>query len=435
VSFDENLDMRLAYLLSEYPTLGHTYMLREVRQLRELGWEIQTISIRKPTRTVDDLSSAELDEFNRTWYILGGGPMQFVEAHLATLLGHPLRYCRGLATALQFGSFNPRRSAFAIAYFLEAVCVGHRLRKGGINYLHTHFATTVAFILTHIFDVGLSMTIHGPVEFDDAVGFALRAKVEAAQIVCAISYSARSQVMRWSSPADWRKLELTPLGIDVSNWPVGNFREHPRPFDLISVGRLVGVKGYPLLLEAMAKLREKGRDVRLTLVGEGPDGRDLEEQARRLGIAGRVVFAGLQNQDQLRQSYANSDLCVLTSFAEGVPVVLMEAMATGVPCVAPRIAGIPELIRHGVDGLLFTPSDLQGLTLSIEQIMDAPELRRIMSRSSREQVAEKYDLCKNILHLSKVFSRWMSLKSNAADFSPAAQTHRFLASYLRRTNR
>lgn len=427
--------MKLAYLLSEYPTLGHTYMLREVRQLRELGWEIQTISIRRPTHQGNHLSSAELGEYNRTWYILSGGPVLFLRAHLATLWGRPIRYCRGLTKALQFGRFNPRRSAFALAYFLEAVCVGHLMRKDGIKYVHTHFATTVAFILGNIFDLRVSMTIHGPAEFDDAVGFALREKVAAAQVVCAISYFARSQVMRWSSPDDWHKLELTPLGVDVSTWPVSNFREHPRTFELISVGRLVGVKGYHLLLEAIAKLCERGRDVRLTLVGHGPDRKELEEQAQRLGIAGRVVFAGEKNQDQLRQSYANSDLCILSSFAEGVPVVLIEAMATGVPCVAPRIAGIPELIRHGVDGLLFTPSNLAELTLSIEQILDAPELRRKMSKSSREKISERYDLRKNALHLSDVFRKWMSLKTDVSGHSPIAQTHKFLASYVPRANR
>ncbi len=427
--FDEDLDMKLAYLLSEYPTLGHTYMLREVRQLRELGWEIQTISIRRPTRDSNQLSPAELDEFHSTWYILGGGPILFLKAHLATFWGRPLRYCCGLAKALQFGGLNPRRCAYAVAYFLEAVCVGHRLRRDGIDFVHTHFATTVAFILSHIFDVGVSMTIHGPVEFDDPVGFALREKVEAAQSVCAISYFARSQVMRWSNPADWNKLEVMPLGVDVSNWPIGNFREDPTPFELISVGRLDGVKGYPVLLEALAMLCEKGRDVRLTVVGEGPDGANLKAQARRLGITGRVVFSGTKNQDQLQQSYANSDLCVLSSFAEGTPVVLMEAMATGVPCVAPRIAGIPELIRHGLDGFLFTPSNVHELAARIAQIMDELELRRKMSKSSRAQISDKYDLIKNVLHLSKFFSRWMSLETDVSEFSPAAPTHRFAASY------
>ena len=150
------------------------------------------------------------------------------------------------------------------------------------------------------------------------------------------------------------------------------FREHPSPFELISVGRLVNIKGYPLLLDAVAQLRQACRDVRLTLAGDGPDRASLEAQAQRLGIADRVFFAGWKNQDELRELYRGSDACVMSSFAEGVPVVLMEAMATGVPCVAPRINGIPELIRDGVDGLLFTASDVEELVAAVGKLMDIP---------------------------------------------------------------
>ena len=421
--------MNIAYLISEYPTLGHTYILREVRELRRLGWNVQTISIRKPPPKSSSGSPIEREEFNSTWYVLTGRLTDFLVPNLLTLVNRPLRYLRGLMAALRLGRPSPRRSALAIAYFLEAVYVGYRLQKIGLKHVHTHFSTSVAFVLAQVFDIHLSMTIHGSAEFDDPVGFALREKIAIAERVCTISYSARSQVMRWSSPADWHKLTVIPLGVHVSDRPVVRIPEDRRQFELIAVGRMVKVKGLPLLLEAVAVLSAEERNVRLTLVGEGPGLSDLKEQAQRLGISDRVVFAGLQDQGSLKQLYSGSDLCVLASLAEGVPVVLMEAMAMGVPCVAPRIYGIPELIRHGRDGLLFAPSNVRELASAVGRIMDNPALWSQMSRSCWEQIGEKYELGKNVSELSTVFSEWMSLKRGDYQLSGTAQTHKLSASY------
>jgi colanic acid/amylovoran biosynthesis glycosyltransferase len=397
--------MKIAYLLSEYPTLGHTYLLREVRCLRELGWDLQTISIRRPGPRPSPLSAAEQEEANSTWYILGSGPMAFVRAHLITLATRPGRYLRGFLTAWKIGRFHPHNTARAMAYFMEAVLAGDRLRRAGIEHVHSVYTTTVALILSKVFDIRLSMTIHGPSEFFDPEGFRIREKVAAAELVTGISYFCRSQIVLWSSPSDWHKIEVVPLGIDISGWPPGTFRERPVPFELISVGRLTDVKGYPLLLEAVAHLVAEGRDVRLRLVGDGPDSRQLQQRAQQLGIAERVLFEGWKNQEELRQLYAGSDLCVLSSFSEGVPVVLMEAMATGVPCVAPRITGVPELIRDGVEGLLVTPANVDDLAAAIASLIDNPELRRQMATRSRERIADQYELRKNVLRLSNLFSR------------------------------
>jgi glycosyltransferase involved in cell wall biosynthesis len=404
--------MKFAYLLSEYPTLGHTYLLREVRQLRGMGWDIQTISIRRPGHRPSPLSAAEAEELASTWYIVGGGLLPCLRSHAVTFVTRPIRYLRGLAAAWRFGRWNPRQTLLATAYFAEAVCAGGRLHRAGITYVHSVYSTTVALLLSQVFDINLSMTLHGPAEFTDPEGFAIREKVRTAQLVGSISYFGKSQIMLWSSSSDWHKLVVTPLGVDISSgWKTAAFRERPSPFDLISVGRLVEIKGYPLLLQAVAQLTLEGRDVRLTLAGDGPDRASLEAQARQLGIAGRVVFAGWKNQEQLRELYLNSDLCVLSSFAEGVPVVLMEAMASGVPCIAPRINGIPELIRDGIDGLLFTASDIQELVDAIGKLLDSPEMRRSMAESCPKRIAEKYDIAKNVLRLSEIFSRWTASRN------------------------
>ena len=317
-----------------------------------------------------------MEELHSTWYIVGSGVLEHIASHAVTILTRPVGYMRGLATAVRFARVHPRQAALTLAYFAEAVAAGHRLNKAGITHVHSVYSTTVALILSRIFDVHLSMTLHGPAEFTDPVGFAIEEKVRAAELVCSISYFGRSQIMLWSSAKDWHKLQVTPLGVDATGWERATFREMPSPFELIAAGRLVEIKGFPLLLDAVAEMRRRGRNVRLTLAGDGPGRQGLEEQARRLGIADRVVFAGWKNQDELRALYRQSDAFVMSSFAEGVPVVLMEAMATGVPCVAPRINGIPELIRDGVDGLLFTASDVAELVAATERLVDDAEMRR-----------------------------------------------------------
>lgn len=421
--------MKLAYLLSEYPTLGHTYLLREVRQLRETGWDIQTVSVRRPVVRSSALSGAEAEELNSTWYILAGGVINHLACHLATFASRPVRYLRGLATALRFGQYHPRQTGLALAYFAEAVWAGHRLKKAGITHVHSVYSTTVALILSQVFDVHLSMTLHGPAEFTDPEGFLIREKIRAAELVCSISYFGRSQIMLWSAAEDWHKLHVTPLGVDSSGWRLAQFRERPEPFELISAGRLVEIKGFPLMLEAIADLRRQGRNVRLTLAGDGPSRTSLEQQTRELGIADCVVFAGWKNQDELRELYSQSDIFVMSSFAEGVPVVLMEAMAIGVPCVAPRINGIPELIRHEVDGLLFSAADVSELVSSLSRMMDDSAMRLRMGKSSRQQVAEKYDLRKNVKHLAEILAKWMARASGDESFLPGNQaaalpTHR-----------
>jgi colanic acid/amylovoran biosynthesis glycosyltransferase len=394
--------MKLAYLLSEYPVLEHTYLLREVRELRNLGWDIQTISVRKPAKRASTPSAVELQEGNATWYILGDNLLSVVRAQLVTIATRPLRYLRGLFTAWKFGHFHPRRTFLATAYFAEAVAAGHRLRKAGITHVHSVYSTTVAMLLATVFDVHLSMTIHGSGEFLDAKGFWIGPKVRIAQLITAISYFGKSQIMLWSEPSDWHKIEVVPLGIDLAGWQPAVFRERPEPFQLIAVGRIAAAKGYPLLLDAMAQLRSERKDVRLTLVGDGPERPQLEQYAAQLGISDRVSFAGWKTQDALRELYRNSDLCVLSSLAEGIPVVLMEAMATGVPCVATRITGIPELVRDGVDGRLVTPADAHELACAIAELMDNPGLRKRMADAGRAQIAAKFELHQNVEQLSRV---------------------------------
>ena len=195
------------------------------------------------------------------------------------------------------------------------------------------------------------------------------------------------------------------LGVDVDLFAPNPQHEEGAPFEIICVGRLVAAKGQRILLRAFARLIEQGRDVTLRFVGDGSDRADLERETEANGLRGRVVFEGAVSQDRIRDLYARADAFALPSFAEGIPVVLMEAMAMEIPCVTTRITGIPELIRDGVDGLLTTPSDIDGLADALASLMDDPELRRRLGKDGRRRVAEKHNLAMNTRRLADVFRR------------------------------
>ncbi|MCA1615394.1 MAG: glycosyltransferase [Acidobacteria bacterium] len=381
----------MAYLVSQYPAVNHTFILREIRQLRALGFDIHVISIAAADRPPGRLEADERDEAARTFYVKPGGFRGALAAHAATLVSRPAGYLRGLAHALKAGRLDPFKTVSQLAYFAEAVVVGRRMGRIGVSHVHSHFSSTVALHAARVFPVTMSLTIHGPAEFDDAAGFRLAEKIGRASFVCAISNFARSQLMKVSGYEDWEKIEVAPLGIDPAVFAPRPFRESPAPFEIICVGRLAAVKAQHVLVAAVDRLARAGRDVRLRLVGDGPDRAALERDVAARSLGGRVVFEGWLNQERVRGLYGRADIFALASFAEGVPVVLMEAMAMEIPCVATTVNGIPELIRSGIDGLLVAPSDEEELARAVAALLDDAALRaaahgRAASRHEQPQL-------------------------------------------------
>jgi glycosyltransferase involved in cell wall biosynthesis len=329
-------------------------------------------------------------------------------AHLATLAFSPLAYLRGMMFALRLGGSDLRGMFYNLLYFAEAVMVGHWMAKKKLPHLHVHFATpgsNVGLIASRIFPVTFSITVHGPDEFYDVSLYRLAEKIAGASFICCIGSYARSQLMKLSPVVEWDKFEVSPLGVDSATFAPRPFREHPETFELICVGRLVPAKGQHILLNAVHQLARDGRRLHLRLVGDGPDRASLEKMVNRHGLRDHVIFEGAVNQDRIRDLYRQADAFVLASFAEGIPVVLMEAMAMEIPCVTTFITGIPELIRDGLDGLLVPPSDVEALAGAIGQLMDDPVLRRELGQQGRVRVMDKYDLTRNCARLAAIFQR------------------------------
>jgi colanic acid/amylovoran biosynthesis glycosyltransferase len=396
--------MKLGYLVSQYPAVNHTYLLREIRGLRSLGFELTVISIAPPDRPPERLTAEERAEAARTQTVKTAPLSRILAAHLATLASRPLAYFRGLAAALRLGG-GLRATLFNLLYFLEAVVAGRWLASAGVTHFHVHYSSTVGLLLTRVFPITMSVTFHGRAEFVDPAGFHLRRKVAASRFVCAISFFARSRIMMACEPVLWDRIEIARLGVDTESLAPAEFRPHPDPFEILSVGQLVPIKAHRLLLEALGRVVAEAPHVRLRLAGDGPERRDLEAMAADLGLRRHVIFEGMLNHDQVRELYRRADLFVLPSFEEGLPVVLMEAMSMQVACVATHVAGIPELIRHGLDGLLVAPSDTAGLAQAILELIRDPELRRRLGASARARVLECYRLDRSVATLAEIFRR------------------------------
>lgn len=399
---------KLAYLISQYPAISHTFILREVLTLRQRGFDIRVASVNPPDRPPDRLTDAERREADQTWYLKPQGARGALGALLTTFIRRPIAVLRGLRQALRLGGTDAKRILFYLAYWVEAIMMGAWMQKEGASHLHVHFATpaaAVGLLAKTMFPIGFSFTVHGPDELYDAPGYRLTEKIAGADFVLCISHYARSQMMKLSPVADWGKFEISRLGVDTERFAPRATKPPGDPFELVCVGRLVAAKGQHILLDALAALRAEGRRVHLTLVGQGPDMESLKAQCSRLDLGETVMLTGAVNQDTILDYYLRADAFVLPSFAEGLPVVLMEAMALGVPCITTHITGVPEMIRDGIEGLLVAPSDTEGLTRAIARLMDDPGLGKALVQAGRSRILAEYTLAGSVRRLGDILVR------------------------------
>jgi colanic acid/amylovoran biosynthesis glycosyltransferase len=399
--------IRLAYLVSRYPAVSHTFILREIQVLRSLGLEIQIASINSPDRKPEDMTATEQQEVENTLYVKSAGLGGALTASIVTLITNPLGFMRGLWFSWRLGGGDIGKIIYASFYFIEALIIARWMRAQGLNHIHVHFATqaaTVAMILERTFGIEYSITVHGPDEFYHVKEQYLARKIIHAKFICCISNFARSQLMLLSDPQYWHKFIVAPLGVNPQIFQPVEFRQNPQPLQILCVGRLVPVKGQHILLQAVQKLLAEGRNIKLCYVGDGPDRASLEQAAKPLGAA--VYFAGAVNQEQILTFYQQADLFVLASFAEGVPVVLMEAMVMQIACITTHITGIPELIKSG-ESLLVAPSDIEGLAQAIASLIDNPQLRYELAQNGRQAVLQRYELQTNTTKLANIFQNYL----------------------------
>ncbi len=385
--------MKVAYLVNQYPKVSHTFIRREIMALERQGLVVTRFALRGWDAEVK--GAEDLAERDRTRHILRRGVPSLLARALQCSLRHPVRAWRALRSAWRMSRQAERSWPYHFMYFVEACTLAHWLVEDGIDHLHAHFGTnsTEVALLAHLLGgPSYSFTVHGPEEFDKPKFLHLTRKIHDASFVVAISSYGRSQLWRWLPAEEWAKVEVVHCALEKAFFQAqGDVAAEPA-LRLINVGRICAQKGQLLLVEAAALLKKEGRQFELVLAGDGEMRGPIESAIRRHGLQDSVRITGWVDSATVRLEMLRARALVLPSFAEGLPVVIMEAMAVGRPVVTTRIAGIPELVREGVDGWLVPPGDIVGLKRAMQECLDAsPERLLEMGRAANGQVRLRHD--------------------------------------------
>lgn len=396
---------RVAYLVNQYPKVSHTFIRREILALEQQGWTVSRYAIRGWDAEVVDPMDRE--EQARTRYLLGDGLLPLAGAVLRTVADRPRAAWQALRAALAMSRRSVRPWPYHLIWFAEACRLRLWLEAEGVRHLHAHFGTNpvdVAHLVHLLGGPGYSFTLHGPDEFDSATAMNFPRKVAGARFVAAISSYTRAQVMRQVAAADWPKIHVVHCGLDAS------FFSHIAPLPeapvLLCIGRLNEQKGHLVLLEAFARLAQA--DARLVLAGDGELRGLVEDRIRALGLDGRVEITGWIGSDEVRRRIAQATLVVQPSLMEGLPVVLMEALAQGRPVVSTQIAGIPELVVPEV-GWLVPAGDAERLGEVLDQALDTPPDRlAAMGWAGAARVRARHDIGTEAAKLAALFRQAMA---------------------------
>lgn len=393
--------MRVGYLNSEYPSVTHTFIEREIRAVRAAGVEVVPYSVRIPSPSAVRGEAAEAARAE-TRYILSD-PVRVLLDVARAVFTQPTGLVRAIRQSqrMAIGGLGDRFRH--LAYVAEAARLVRMLRADGVRHVHVHMANNGAAIalLGGLIDPSIeySLTVHGPQDFYDVHRLQMGLKAERAVFVRCISNFCRSQMMVWCSPSAWPGLHVVPMGLDPEQFPVGSEREETGQLRLLAIGRMHAIKGHLLLIDALAQAIRGGVDASLDLVGDGPLKGDVERRVASLGIGDRVRLHGARPVEEIPRFVAEADLMVISSFNEGVPTVLMEAMAAGCLVLSTRVGGVAELVddqESSRSGFLVDAGSVDSLADGLRQVAaTSPEARREIRRRARETVLKRYDVWRN----------------------------------------
>ena len=417
--------IRVAYLNTEYPSLSHTFIEREIRSVRQQGVEVHPFSVR-PARRNGRLSP-EHEQAARETVALLTNPWALLLAAIGIAFSSPAGLLRALMRSQELALPGPTSRLKHLAYVLEASRLVKEMRARDLRHVHVHMANNGAAVamLAAAIDPSItySISIHGSAEFFHVDTWRLREKASGAQFVRCISDFCRAQVMAWTPDDVWGRTHVVHCAVDPRRWirrtPISTER-----LNMVTVGRLHPIKGYPLLLEACAELSERGVDWTLDMVGDGEMRDDLRMMAEGLGIADRVTFSGPVGQESIREHLERANVMVMSSFMEGVPVVLMEAMAMQLPVVATRVGGVPELVRDGVSGRLVSPGSVSALADALTDVAASLHTIDDLQVEARRTIETSFTTAKLGTQMAALFEQYVGRsapsESGVPELAPAA---------------
>ncbi len=400
--------MHVAYLINQHPAISTTFVKREIQALERAGARVTRFSIR-PMLAKNFPDANDRREIELTQALLGRGARALLPSVARLAAARPALFARAEALTVRIGRRSERGLFRNFAYLAEACSLVEQLEHSDVQHVHAHFGTNSAAVamLTHVLGgPSYSFTAHGPEEFDKPDLIALREKIARAAFVVGVSSFGRSQLYRYCEGREWSKVQLVRCGVDPSH-----VAREPSPVPDVprfaSVGRLCEQKGQLLLVQAAAQLKREGREFELVLVGDGPMRAELEALIAREGLGATVRITGWASGEEVLREIEAARAFVLPSFAEGLPVVLMEAFARGRPVITTHIAGIPELVQDQVNGWLVPAGSDTAVAEAMRSALDAsPERLTAMGRAGYERVRALHSTDENASQLLALFERY-----------------------------
>jgi glycosyltransferase involved in cell wall biosynthesis len=394
--------VKIAYFVNQYPKVSHSFIRREILAVERQGFEVLRIALRGWDGPLPD--EEDQRERQRTRYVLRRGVWGLLLPLLVTLLRRPARLLAALHLAMRLARDSERSLPYHLIYVMEACRIALWLADAGAEHLHAHFGTNSAEIATLVRALGgppCSFTVHGPDEFMKPMG--LDEKIHRAAFTVAISDFGRSQLYMRSRHQDWHRIKVVHCGLEKAFYD-GVPLPPPAAPRLVCVGRLCEAKGQLLLLDAAARLAGGGIPFELVLAGDGPLRGELETLIRRHGLAGQVRITGWISSAEVRRELLAARALVLPSFAEGLPVVIMEAMALRRPVLSTYVAGIPELVRPGETGWLFPAGSIDSLAAAMRDCLArSPEELRAMGDAAHRRVLARHSIDVEAAKLANLF--------------------------------
>ncbi len=414
--------MRVAYFTNQYPAVSHTFIRREITALEALGVSVLRYALRSGDNLVDP---EDLAEKSKTRFVLLTGFGELFRCCLATLLSQPLATGRAIREAVEMGQRSDRSILRHLAYVLEAAVLAKWCRQDAVDHIHSHFGTNsaaIAMLATRLSGVPYSFTSHGPDEFEKAQWLSLDKKLEHATFAVAVSSYGRSQLMRWSAPKQWPKIAIVHCGIDKSYLETTPTRP-PDTRRFVCVARLSAEKGQLLMIAAARRLRDAGIHCEVVLAGDGQMRPILEDAIRRAGLQNEITITGWATGQRVREEIATARAMVLPTFAENLPVVIMEAMALGRPVISTYVAGIPELLQPGITGWIVPAGDEIALAEAMREALETSvERLEVMGTAGRLRVIAHHDSRKEAAKLKSLFEGSARLPSAFATEQAALST-------------
>jgi len=395
---------RIAYLVSLFPCWSETFIAEELQHLLNNGFDITIFSLKLPSEShVHDLARRLMPRA-----VYADSYFALFAAHLHFLARKPWMYVRLLGQIFLKSKGSPIQFGKQVATFFLAVYFARTLQHSEITRIHAHWATypaTAAWIVSTLANIPFSFTSHAHDLFHpDGL---LEEKMKAADFLVTISEYNRRQLVQLG--ADWSRVHVVHCGIDTRKFAPAE--RPPKKNHILAVGRLVPIKGFDVLIEACRILKEHGVDFSCEIVGSGPLAKPLKQQIENNGIGERVDLTGFGSQESIRYKLGESAVFVLpcrqtpNGDRDGIPVVLMEAMAMGVPVVSTQVSGIPELVENGISGILVPPEDPCRLADAIQALLSDGNRCAELAEAGRIAVLQSFDVAKNVRSLERLFTR------------------------------